>query len=141
MSAESKFIDTNVLVYLFDNDSPEKQARARRLLEDEAASIVLSTQVLGEFYVTVTRKLANPLPPNLARDAVDDLCALRVRPLRAELVQAAVRRSDASQLSYRDALIVETALDAGATTLLTEDLQHGQVFNRLGVVDPFRGQA
>lgn len=98
MSAESKFIDTNVLVYLFDNDSPEKQARARQLLEDEAANIVLSTQVLGEFYVTVTRELASPLPPNLARDAVDDLCALRVRPLRAELAQAAVRRSDASQL-------------------------------------------
>jgi len=141
MSAESQFVDTNVLVYLFDNDSREKQNQARQLLEKEAENIVLSTQVLGEFYVTVTRKLATPLEPSLARDAVDDLCALRVRALRAELVQAAVRRSDASQLSYWDALIVETAIDAGATILLTEDLQHGQEFNGLRVVDPFRGQA
>jgi predicted nucleic acid-binding protein len=141
MSAESQFVDTNVLVYLFDNDSREKQYQARQLLEKEAENIVLSTQVLGEFYVTVTRKLATPLKPRLARDAVDDLCALRVRALRAELVQAAVRRSDASQLSYWDALIVETAIDAGATILLTEDLQHGQEFNGLRVVDPFRGQA
>ncbi len=138
MSAEPQFVDTNVLVYLFDDDSPEKQSRARELFESEAENLVLSTQVLGEFYVTVTRKLARPLPPKLAREAVDDLCALRVRPVRAELVQAAARRSDASQLSYWDALIVETAVDAGAATLLTEDLQHGQVFGDLRVVDPFR---
>lgn len=140
MSAEPQFVDTNILVYLFDNDSREKQSRARKLLEQEAENIVLSTQVLGEFYVTVTRKLSRPLEPRLAREAVDDLCGLRVRPLRAELVQAAVRRSDASQLSYWDALIVETAIDAGATILLTEDLQHGQEFNGLRVVDPFGGQ-
>ena len=96
--------------------------------------------MLSEFYVTVTRKLAKPLEPRLARDAVDDLCALRIRPLRAELVQAAVRRSEASQLSYWDALIVETAIDAGAAILLTEDLQHEQVFDGLRVVDPFQVQ-
>lgn len=61
MSAEPKFVDTNVLVYLFDNDSREKQSQARQLLKKEADNIVLSTQVLGEFYVTVTRKLAAPL--------------------------------------------------------------------------------
>lgn len=140
MGAELRFVDTNVLVYLFDNDAPEKQSRARQLLENETENLILSTQVLGEFYVTVTRKLARPLEPDLAREAVDDLCALRVRSVRAELVQAAVRRSDASQLSYWDALIVETAVDAGASTLLTEDLQHGQVFDGLRVVDPFRSQ-
>lgn len=141
MTAEWRFVDTNVLVYLFDNDAPEKQARARRLLSDAPESIVLSTQVLGEFYVAVTRKLAKPLDPDLAREAVDYLCAFRIRPVRAELVQAAVRRSHSSQLSYWDALIVETAADAGAAVLMTEDLQHGQMFNRLRVVDPFRDDA
>ncbi len=140
MSADLQFVDTNVLVYLFDSDSAEKQSRARQLLVKEAASIVLSTQVLGEFYVTVTRKLAKPLASSVARAAVDDLCAFRVRPLRSELVRAAMRRSDESQLSYWDALIVETAIDAGTTILLTEDLQHGQEFNGLRVVDPFRSR-
>ena len=119
MSAELKFVDTNILVYLFDDDSPDKQARARELLDMEVENIVLSTQVLGEFYVTVTRKLANPLGPDTARKAVDDLCAFRVRPLQAELVRTAASRSGASKLSYWDALIVETAIDAGAAVLLT----------------------
>ncbi len=138
MTAEWRFLDTNVLVYLFDNDAPEKQARARVLLEEEPESIVLSTQVLGEFYVTVTRKLGTPLEPHVALEAVDDLCAFQVRAVGAELLQAAVRRSQLSQLSYWDALIVETALDAGAVVLMTEDLQHGQTFNGLPVIDPFR---
>ncbi len=138
MTAELKFVDTNVLVYLFDGDSPGKQARARELLDREAENIVLSTQVLGEFYVVVTRKLARPLGTDVAREAVDDLCAFQVRPLHAALVRAAARRSESSKLSYWDALIVETAIDAGAAVLLTEDLQHGQTFSGLRIANPFR---
>ena len=137
-SAEPKFVDTNVLVYLFDGDSPDKQARARELLGKEVENIVLSTQVLGEFYVTVTRKLSNPLGADMTRKAVDVLCAFQVRPLHAALVRTAASRCGESKLSYRDALIVETVIDAGAAVLLTEDLQHGQAFNGLRVVNPFR---
>lgn len=138
MTAELKFVDTNVLVYLFDSDAPEKQMRARELLRAEADNVVLSAQVLGEFYVAATRKLAKPVAPALARQAVAGFCALRVEPLRADLVRAAVHRSEASKLSYWDALIVETAIAAGASVLLTEDLQQGQRFGDLLVVNPFR---
>jgi predicted nucleic acid-binding protein len=135
MSAELRFIDTNVLVYLFDADAPAKQAIARELVA--AGRLVLSSQVLSEFYVTVTRKLARPLDAARASRAVTDLCALPVRDVTAKLVQAAIRRCVATPLSYRDALVVETALEAGATTLLTEDLQHGQVIGTLRVHNPF----
>ena len=138
MNAETSFVDTNVLVYVFDDDSPRKQETARRILDEEADRVVLSTQVLGEFYATVTRKLAKPLTPSRAIDAVDALSALPVRGLGPETVRAAVRRSASSRLSYWDALIIETALDAAATVLLTEDLQHGQTFGRLRVLNPFR---
>ena len=138
MNAETSFVDTNILVYVFDDDSPRKQKTARRLLDDKAEQIVLSAQVLGEFYVTVTRKLARPLTASRAIEAVDALCALPVRGLGPELVRAAVRRSASSRVSYRDALIIESALDAEATVLLTEDLQHGQTFGPLRVVNPFR---
>ena len=137
MSADRWFVDTNVLVYLFDGDSPDKQAKARRILEANANRIVLSTQVLGEFYVTVTRKLARPLAPGPAAEAVNGLCAFPVRPLAAGLVRAAVRRSASSRLSYWDALIVESAMEAGAVVLLTEDLQDGRTFDALRVVNPF----
>jgi predicted nucleic acid-binding protein len=135
MSAELRFIDTNVLVYLFDNDAPAKQAVARELLA--AGRFVLSTQVLSEFYVTVTRKLARPLDAARASRAVMDFCAMPIRDVTAKLVQAAIRRCTVTQLSYWDALIVETALEAGATSLLTEDLQHGQIIDTLRVHNPF----
>jgi predicted nucleic acid-binding protein len=135
MSAELRFIDTNVLVYLFDNSAPAKQAVARELLG--AGRFVLSTQVLSEFYVTVTRKLARPLDSAKASRAVADLCALPIRDVTAKLVQSAIKRCTVTQLSYWDALIVETALEAGATSLLTEDLQHGQIIDTLRVYNPF----
>lgn len=138
MSAEPCFIDTNVLVYLFDADSPGKQARARVVLEEFAESAILSTQVLSEFYVAVTRKLGKPLPEDQAQAAFKALCELEVRPGHLNLVKSAIRRSRNSQLSYWDALIIETALEAETTVLMTEDLQHGQQFDRLQVVNPFR---
>ena len=139
MSAKPKFVDTNVLIYLFDADAPAKQTRARELLREEKERLVVSVQVLGEFYVTVTRKLAEPLTPEAAAQAVDELCRFQVRTIHPGLVRAAVRRSQFSPTSYWDALIVETALDAGADVLFTEDLQDGQDIDGLRIANPFRG--
>ena len=138
MSVEPKFVDTNVLVCLFDADSSKKQARARDLLREERDRLIVSVQVLEEFYVTVTRKLAAPLSADAASRAVDALCELQVETLHPVLVRAAVRRSQVSRLSYWDSLIVETALSAGADVLFTEDLQDGQIIDGLRVVNPFR---
>lgn len=133
------FFDTNVLVYLFDRDAPEKQQTARHLLQDEvrAGRGVLSTQVLQEFYVTVTRKLARPLPPEDAERAVRDLAALPVTQVDSPLVLAAIGRSRSLRLSFWDALIVEAAIASGARRLLTEDLQHGQRIDGLEIQNPF----
>ena len=137
MSVERCFVDTNVLIYLFDDDSPGKKARAQALLDIERDRIVLSTQVLGEFYVNVTRKLEEPLSPDAAAQAVEDFSRLEVRSITPELVLAAVRRSRSSLLSYWDSLIVETARSAGAEFLFTEDLEHGQEIDGLRIVNPF----
>lgn len=141
MRAEPTFVDTNVLVYLFDADAPDKQARAQALLREEMDRIVVSVQVLGEFYVTVTRKLAEPLTPDAAAQAIEALCAFRVQAIHPGLVRSAIHRSQSSVMSYWDALIVETALEAGANILLTEDLQDGQGIDGLRVVNPFRDTA
>jgi len=136
MSGERRFVDTNVLVYLFDDDEPRKQTTARELLAD-GGGFVLSAQVLGEFFVTVTRKLARPLPLDRARDAVASLAEFPVQPITATLVNAAIERVERSRLSYWDALIVETSIAAAADVLLTEDLQNGQVFDGVRIDDPF----
>jgi predicted nucleic acid-binding protein len=133
------FFDTHVLVYLFDADNPNKkeQARARFEAETAAGHIVLSTQVLQEFYVAVTRRLAVPLEAETAAAVVRDLSALPIIGIDADRILAAIGRSCRLQLSFWDALIIETALVGGADRLLTEDLQHGQIIDGLVVENPF----
>ncbi len=131
------FVDTNVFVCLFDRDARVKQARAAALVEEEAEAIVISTQVLQEFYVTVTRKLGKPLPEPEAEAAVRRLAALSVVDIDVDLVLAAVTSSRRHRISYWDALIVEAALRGECRRLLTEDLQHGRRFGDLTVENPF----
>lgn len=140
MSAERRFLDTNVLVYLFDADNQEKRNCSRDILLSARASesLVLSTQVLQEFYVAATRKLARPLDPELACEAVRNFTLLSVHRVTESMVLAAIRRSISARLSFWDSLIVEAALESGSTILLTEDMQHGQVFDDVRVENPFR---
>lgn len=133
------FFDTNVLLYLFDNLVPEKKARAQEVLssEVEAGRAVLSTQVLQEFYVNATRKLAEPLSPEAAEAQVRDFARLPLVRVDEAMILAAIERNRDMSLSFWDALVVEAALRAGAGRLLTEDLQHGQEMDGLRVENPF----
>jgi predicted nucleic acid-binding protein len=135
------FLDTNVFVYLFDADSPAKQERAREVVAEvaRARSLVLSSQVLGELYVTITRKLAQPVPAATAMRALEDLAAFPVVAVDATLVQRAAARSAAEQVSYWDALVLESAVEAGAATVYSEDLQAGSAYPGVTVEDPFAG--
>jgi len=142
MSAERTFLDTNVLVYVFDHDEPAKAQRAKDLLERaKPDELALSAQVLSEFYVTVTRKLKRPLDAAVAAQAVDWLCLLKVVSLDSALVRAAIQISGSSQLSYWDGLIVASAAAGGCGRLLSEDLSDGQVIGSVRVENPFREHA
>ena len=133
------FFDTNILVYLFDADDAEKKAKAGERFKAAAAAgqVVLSTQVLQEFYVAVTKKLAVPLDAETAEAVVRNLSALPLIGIDAERILAAIGRSRRMKLSFWDALIIETALVGGADRLLTEDLQHGQIIDGLQIENPF----
>jgi predicted nucleic acid-binding protein len=138
MSAKGKvFIDTNVLVYLFDRDAPEKQRRARAVIEREQANLTLSPQVLQEFFVTVTRKLQKPMSEADAETALRHLAAFDVVPADATLVLQAVGRCRRDKVAFWDALIVESALAGHCERLFSEDLQDGRRFGELTVVNPF----
>lgn len=131
------FLDTNVLVYAFDRSAGAKRQRALTLLNDSATRLVISAQVLNEFYVTATGKLAQPLDLETAFEVVQTLSRLNVVAIDAELTQAAIRLSRDAQLSLWDALIVAAAQRAGCRTLLTEDLNHGQRIGDVEIVNPF----
>lgn len=133
------FFDTNVLVYCTDTTSPKKQARAKDLVArmTAAGSAVLSTQVLIELFHTVVRK--QKMPPQAARALTLAYSTWPVISSDAVLVNAAIEKSIAHKLSIWDAMVVEAALRAGAQTLYSEDLSHGQRFGALTVVNPFMG--
>jgi predicted nucleic acid-binding protein len=137
--SDRAFLDTNVVVYAFDADAPSKQEVARRLLEDLATGgrCVVSTQVLQEFFVTVTRKLAVPLPQADAERATRDLSQFQVVPVDVPIVFAAIATSRDSRISYWDALIIEAARTADCRRLLSEDLQAGRRFGSVVVENPF----
>lgn len=133
------FVDTNVVVYAFDRGVPWKQARARELLAGQMTTdLVVSTQVLQEFYVATTTRLRPPVDPADAASAVAQLALLPVVSIDADLVQAAIETSRSNRVSLWDALVIEAARVANAGVLLTEDLNDGQDFGGVRVVNPFR---
>jgi predicted nucleic acid-binding protein len=131
------FFDTNVLVYCTDTSTPLKQAVARDLVlqASHAAEAVLSTQVLIELFNVVTRK--QRMPPENAQALVQAYARWPVIQSDASLVTMAIEKSIQHQLSIWDAMVLEAALRSGAETLYTEDLQHGQRFGTLTVINPF----
>lgn len=135
--SERTFLDTNVLLYAEDARDPAKRDRAqhviRALVADQAA--VVSTQVLQEFFVIATKKLK--LPADVAHDCVATYAQLDVALVSPGLVLAAIELHRLHGLSFWDALIVRTAMDAGCTRLLSEDLQHARSFEALVVENPF----
>lgn len=132
------FLDTNVLVYAFDGRDERKRSRAIALI-GSGPRFVVSAQVLGEFFVTVTRKLATPLSEADAAAAVERLTQLTVVPTDARLVAAAIETSKTHRISYWDALIVEAATVAGCDVLLTEDLAAGATLRGVRIENPFAG--
>lgn len=131
------FVDTNVLVYLYDTTEPVKRARAREILLDDELDLVISTQVLNEFLVTVTRKIPTPLTHDAAETAVTALAELEVVSLTRNLVLDAMATGAEHQLSHWDALIVEAASRSGCAQLLTEDLATGATLAGVLVANPF----
>jgi predicted nucleic acid-binding protein len=128
--------DTNVWVYAIDRQDPRKRRRAIELLASNP--VVVSTQVLSEFYVVATRKLAAPLTPPEARAIVRGMARLQVVPVDDGLIAAAMDGSIEWGISYWDALILRAAEAAGCDRVLSEDLAHGTTYGTVTVEDPFR---
>lgn len=134
------FVDTNVLVYQLDARNPDKQGRAKAWLDHLWASRTgrISSQVLQEFYVTVTRKMSPGLDREVARKVVQALWAWSPVLTDDRIFVAAWMLQDRFELSWWDSLIVAAAKASQCSHLLTEDLQHGQDLDGLRVVNPFR---
>ena len=137
MSARA-FVDTNVWVYAVDTGEPTKRARAVEVLGPaEDKDYVISAQVLGEFYTTVTGKLRNAVSGGEADAYIERMKQLPVVPIDATLVGTAIAGSRAWGVSYWDALIVAAAQAGGCSVIISEDLTDGAMYGSVRVMNPF----
>jgi predicted nucleic acid-binding protein len=132
------FVDTNILIYAHDVDAQMKHEIAKGALRElwlQRAG-ALSTQVLQEFYINVTRKIAAPLSKPSARAVVDSYVVWCVDTTPAE-ISAAFRIEDEARIGFWDALIIAAARKAGADRILSEDLNAGQTISGVRIENPF----
>jgi predicted nucleic acid-binding protein len=134
------FLDTNVLVYAYTISDPAKQRVAQDLVRKAVAGeLVISTQVLAEFVVTLLHKLS---PAPSAQDVIallDTLAPIRLIPPDHEIVRRAVEAKSAYGLHFYDGMIVAAAERAGSERIWSEDLNPSQKYFGVAVANPFQG--
>ncbi len=138
MNAERVFVDTNILAYLFDGAEVDKQTRAQHALAAETREIFVSTQVLQELYVSLTKGKSPITTPEIAEQAVHEASKYSVVNVDTALVFSAIQLARKHQLSFWDALIVRAAARAECESILSEDFNEGQVVDGVRIENPLR---
>jgi predicted nucleic acid-binding protein len=133
------FVDTNVLVYAFDKSESTKKRMAQRLLHELMADdrLRVSTQVLQELFVTLTRKVRQCCSLDEALAILEDLAAWPLMTVDYAAIRSAAGLAAEARISFWDALVVVAAARTGASVLYTEDLNHGQEILGVRIRNPF----
>jgi predicted nucleic acid-binding protein len=134
-----RFVDTNILLYAASTAGDERDKQQRALLLLDSDDLVLSVQVLQEFYVQATRaSKPERLTHEQAAALVESWLRFQVQEISVASLQNALATVARWGISYWDAAIVEAARAARCDTLLSEDLQDGMDFAGVRVRNPFR---
>jgi len=135
--SERSFLDTNVLVYTDDADNPGKQKTALKLIEQgwRSQNLVLSTQVLQEYFSAATRKLG--LSAEAAQRKIQLLARLEIVSIAHEDIVLAIDIHRLHRLSFWDALIVRMAQKTACPVLYSEDMNSGQMIAGVRIINPF----
>ena len=139
MKEDKVFLDTNILVYAYDVSSGSKHDVAGNIVADlwNFRTGILSIQVLQELFVTVTKKIPKPLDVKTTRDIIRDFLLWEVVDNDGELMMAAMDVQMKYSYTFWDSLIIAAAIKSGASTLLTEDLNNGQIIEGVMIKNPF----
>jgi predicted nucleic acid-binding protein len=140
MSGNRRFVDTNILLCAHDVSAGAKRDRAQMLVEQlwESRDGCLSVQVLQEFFVNVTRKIAKPLSAEAAKEIVADYSRWHVHVAAADDVLGAIGIHQRAGISFWDAMIVRSAAEMDCDVLYSEDLNVGQQYSGVRVENPFK---
>ena len=139
MRDDKTFVDTNILVYAHDRDAGDKHEIAGKVISElwKSRLGLLSIQVLQEFYVTLTRKIPTPLDRPTTRRILRNYFNWEMVINAPPVILQASEIEETYKISFWDALIVSAAFSKNATTILTEDLNHGQIIEGIEINDPF----
>jgi predicted nucleic acid-binding protein len=140
MNGNRRFVDTNILLYAYDDSAGSKRDQARALVEQlwESRDGCLSVQVLQEFFVNVTRKIPKPLDAAAAKEIVADMSYWHLHIPAADDVLAAIGIHQHTGISFWDAMIVRSAAEIGCAVLYSEGLNAGQEYSGVRVENPFQ---
>lgn len=135
---ERSFFDTNILIYTDDSAFPEKQTVAMQLLDSgwNSGNIVLSTQVLQEYYAASTRKLG--ISSETAQRKIELLAHLTIVSIEHGDIVQAIDIHQLHRFSFWDSLIIRMAQKTNCSILYSEDMQHGQQIGVVKIVNPFK---
>ena len=131
------FIDTNLIVYTLDKSNVYKQERARNIIRKivDVHQLVISTQVIKEFYVVAINKMkADPI---IVKNILHNFRNMEIVTNDLELIEQAIDISVISQISFWDSLIIAAAEKANCEYIFSEDLNPGQTYRGVLVVNPF----
>ena len=133
------FVDTNILVYCFDNADPGKKKKAVDLMLElwTNGRGVLSLQVLKEFFVTVTRKLTPGMKYNDAHRAVKDFLSWEIAQEDAKSLLLAIDIFHRHRFSFWDANVIASATLSNCKVCLSEDMNDGQIYESVKIINPF----
>ena len=136
----TRFLDTNILLYAaLEQEVPADQGKHKVALDVLAeGDFAISAQVLQEFYVNAIKLKPQPLPADNALQWVELLGEVECVGVDYRLVSEGIRLSQRYNTSYWDGAIIAAAHAAGASILMSEDLNHGQVYGDVTVHNPFK---
>jgi predicted nucleic acid-binding protein len=139
MSGDLGFVDTNVLVHAFDKIPSSKKQVAQRLVAEltEHNRLRVSTQILQELFVTLTRKVSVRSSIEEAMAVLEELSEWPLLLVDYSVIRSAAELAGRVRFSFRDALIVVAAARSGAAVLYTEDLNDGQEILGVRISNPF----
>ncbi|MCL5292713.1 MAG: PIN domain-containing protein [Actinobacteria bacterium] len=139
MREAKTFLDTNIIIYAYDSSAGEKHETAKDILVDlwNSDQGLLSTQVLQEFFVSVTKKIKRPLDIKIAKEIVDDLLKWDVVVNDGKAILGAIDIQLRYRYSFWDSMIIQAAQTGGALLLLSEDLSDNQTIDGVEIKNPF----
>ena len=133
------FFDTNILAYAFDESSPERSEQAKELISQwmPTGRLVISTQVLQELFVVLTKKLEPRLSADNAVAVIESLLSLEINVVETDIILEAIKVSKENTISFWNALIISSASGSRCRVLFTEDLNRRQIISGVKIENPF----